>query len=204
MSDKKRRNIQKPRPDGRGFNNRKPTRSRKSPRAGGLKLFWTRYSRVVIPCVVFFALVGFFLWLYSFLITSQPFEGFLDFTARTTALFLNLTGQGIIVDGPVVSSGRFSFQIVDLCTAIMPMMIFTAGIVAFPSRITAKLYGLVLGLIAIFVVNQVRLLSLFFIGTYAPNLFESVHLLVWQSLMVLLALGLWLLWIYKYARTAAV
>jgi exosortase/archaeosortase family protein len=199
--DKKRNRKTGPRPQGRG------PAAKESPNSepeGWFRSFWTRYGLVTRSLVIFFALVGLFLWLYSFLIYSDPFAGFLDFTAGATGLILHLTDPNVRVEGPVVSSPRFAFQIVDLCTAIMPMMIFSAGILAFPSRVLAKIYGLTMGLVAIFIINQIRLLSLFYIGIYAPNLFEAVHLLVWQSLMILLALGLWLLWIYRYARTATV
>jgi hypothetical protein len=58
-------------------------------------------------------------------------------------------------------------------------------------------------MIGIFIINEVRLISLFYIGIYAPAIFDTTHLLVWQSLMILFALGLWLLWAYKYVRTAS-
>lgn len=148
--------------------------------------------------------MGVFIYLYSRLVESQAFNGLLDFTASTAGLLLNLTGRSVEVDGPVVSSLRFSYQIVDLCTGIMPMMIFTAAVLAFPSRIKEKTFGLLLGLLGIFAVNQMRLVSLFYIGSYVPSIFNTTHLLVWQSLMILLAIGLWLLWVQKYVRTASV
>jgi exosortase/archaeosortase family protein len=200
VSKKKRKDTKKPRPSGRGFSAKAV---KKAPRAGWLKPFWIRYGRVVVSCAVFFAIVGLFIFLYSRLITSQPFNGFMAVTARLTGLMLNLTGRGVKVEGTVVSSSQFGFQIVDLCTAIMPMMIFTAAVLAFPSRIKEKIFGLLLGLAGIFVVNQIRLVSLFYIGAYAPGIFETAHLLVWQSLMILLAIGFWLIWVYKYVHTAA-
>jgi len=126
------------------------------------------------------------------------------FTATITGFLLDLTGRGVNVTDTVVASSQFAFQIVDLCTAIMPMMIFAAAIISFPSRLKEKLSGLIIGLTGIFVINQVRLVSLFYIGIYAPGIFETAHLLVWQSLMILLAIGLWLIWAYKYVRASAV
>jgi exosortase/archaeosortase family protein len=126
------------------------------------------------------------------------------FTAAITGILLNLTGRGVNVMDTVVSSPQFAFQIVDLCTAVMPMMIFTAAVIAYPSRVKEKVIGLVIGLIGIFLINQVRLVSLFYIGAYVPGIFETAHLLVWQSLMILLAIGLWLIWAYKYVRTSSV
>jgi exosortase/archaeosortase family protein len=201
---KKRRDTQKPRPDGRGFHNRKTIDSRKKPpRAGWFGLFWSRYGKIVVPCVVFFALVGIFIFIYSRLLTSGPFHAFMAYTAQVTGFLLDLTGRDTTVRDTVVSSRQFAFQIVDLCTAIMPMMILTAAIVAFPSRIKEKAFGLLIGLAGIFVVNEIRLISLFYIGIYLPDIFETAHLLVWQSLMILVAIGLWLIWVYKYVRTSA-
>ena len=191
----------KPRQDWRGFSSR---RSRKSPQQGWFKPFWARYRLVIRSCAIFFVTVGVFIFIYSHLVVSPSFNGFLDFTAGATGLLLNLTGQGVAVNGSVVSSPRFAFQVVDLCTAIMPMMIFTAAVLAFPSRIKEKALGLLLGLLGIFVVNEIRLVSLFYIGSYVPSIFNTTHLLVWQSLMILLAIGLWLLWVYKYVRTTSV
>jgi archaeosortase B (VPXXXP-CTERM-specific) len=201
MSDKKKRldnNNVRPRPSGRGLTHKAQDKARE----GTIKAFWKRYQRVIKPCLIFFVIVGLFIFAYSKMITSSPFEGFIIVTAKVTGFLLNLMGRGVTVTDSVVSSSQFAFQIVDLCTAVMPMMILTAAVLAFPSSIKEKIIGILIGLAGIFIVNEIRLVSLFYIGIYLPNIFETAHLLVWQSLMILLAIGLWLLWVYKYVRTA--
>ena len=200
MSKKnKRRDTQKPRPNGRGFSAKTDQPARE-----WFKPFWAQHRRVIIPALTFFLAVGLFIFLYYRIIESQPFHSFMAVTADVTAFLLNLTGRGVVVTDTVVASSQFSFQIVDLCTAVMPMLILTAAVLAFPSRIKEKGVGLLIGLPGIFIVNQIRLVSLFFIGAYAPGIFDTAHLLVWQSLMILLAIGLWLIWVYKYVRTAPI
>jgi exosortase/archaeosortase family protein len=192
--------TQEPRPKGRGSSAKTGSNLSRN----RLKLFWKQNRRVITPVITFFIIVGIFIYLYYRMVDSDPFHGFMAFTASVTGFLLNLTGRNVAVNDTVVSSAIFSFQIVDLCTAVMPMMIFTAAILAFPARIKEKIVGLLLGLIGIFLVNQVRLVSLFFIGAYAPGIFEVAHLLVWQSLMILLAIGLWLIWVYKYVHISAI
>jgi archaeosortase B (VPXXXP-CTERM-specific) len=192
--------AQKPRPGGRGFS----TKPGKKASEKGFKAFWTINRRVILPVVVFFVIIGIFTILYYQVIESRPFHAFMAFTANLTGILLNITGRNVTVSDTVVSSPQFSYQIVDLCTAVMPMLILTAAILAYPSRVKEKLVGLLIGLPGIFIVNQVRLISLFYIGLYAPGIFETAHLLVWQSLMILLAIGLWLIWVYKYVRSSAV
>jgi archaeosortase B (VPXXXP-CTERM-specific) len=190
---------QKPRPEGRGF-------SAKSSKAGQKKIatVWAQYHRVLIPVIEFLVIVGVFIALYYIFLTSSAFHAFMVLTARVTGFLLNLFGSGVKVQDTIVSSSQFAFQIVDLCTAIMPMLIFTAAVIAYPSKIKEKLFGLLIGLAGIFIVNQIRLVSLFYIGIYAPGIFETAHLLVWQSLMILLAIGLWLIWAYKYVRSSVI
>jgi archaeosortase B (VPXXXP-CTERM-specific) len=203
VSKKSKRNDnqnQKPRPSGRGFS----AKPGKKPSPGRFTLFWTRNRRVIIPALTFFVIVGIFIFAYYRLVDGRPFHGFMVVTADVTGFLLNLTGRGVVTQDTLVSSSQFSFQIVDLCTAVMPMLILTAAVLAFPSRIKEKAFGLLVGLPGIFIVNQVRLVSLFFIGAYAPGIFETAHLLVWQSLMILLAIGLWLIWVYKYVRSPVI
>ena len=51
-----------------------------------------------------------------------------------------------------------------------------------------------LGVPLLLLLNGVRLVSLFYIGHWWAQAFETAHLLVWQSLLVFLTLLLWLLW----------
>lgn len=174
--------------------------SKKPSETGWLRRFWGDYRLVIRACAIFFSSIVIFIFLYSRLLGSQAFDAFLGFTAWSTAFLLNLTGRGVAVQGTLVSSQDFSFRIVDLCTAVVPMMIFTSAVIAFPSRPKEKALGLLLGIGGLYVVNQIRLVSLFYIGSYVPGIFSATHLLVWQSLMILLAIGLWLFWAQKYVR----
>jgi archaeosortase B (VPXXXP-CTERM-specific) len=194
------KNTQKPRPSGRGFS----AKPGKNLSGESLKLFWKQNRRIILPVLIFFVIIGVFIFLYYRVVESQPFHGFMAFTANITGFLLNIMGRNTTVTDTVVSSPQFSYQIVDLCTAVMPMLILTAAILAYPSRVKEKAVGLLIGLPGIFIINQVRLISLFFIGVYAPGIFETAHLLVWQSLMILLAIGLWLIWVYKYVRSSTI
>ena len=74
---------------------------------------------------------------------------------------------------------------------------------AFPARWSRKLLGVVLGLLAIQVINVVRIVSLFYIGIFAPSAFSASHVYVWQSLIILFAVVLWILWVRRYALAPA-
>jgi exosortase H (IPTLxxWG-CTERM-specific) len=115
-------------------------------------------------------------------------------TANMLAGALWLLGAGGQAAGTIVGSKIFSADIITECTAVFPIMIFLAAVIAYPCAWKKKLLGMALGVPAILFINMVRLVSLFYIGYWFPNWFETAHLLVWQSLIIFFAVLLWLIW----------
>jgi len=117
--------------------------------------------------------------------------------ARITSGILNLLGNRTTVVGTTVQSARFSISVVTACTGLFLIAGFAAAVLAYPARLRAKLLGIALGIAAIFGLNIVRLVSLYYIGIYLPTYLDLAHLLVWQSLLIASTLFLWLLWAGK-------
>lgn len=124
-------------------------------------------------------------------------RGLQDGLARVASSILNLFGGHTLVDGNTIHSERFSLSVVTACTGLFTTGVFVVAVLAFPARWRAKAIGVALGIASISVLNVVRLVSLFLIGVHAPAVFDRAHLLVWQSLLILLALLLWLAWARK-------
>ena len=64
----------------------------------------------------------------------------------------------------------------------------------FPARWSAKVVGVVGGLLAIQLINLIRIVSLFYIGVFLPQYFDDAHIFIWQSLVVLFGISLWIVW----------
>ncbi|MPV85776.1 hypothetical protein GCU85_03350 [Cardiobacteriales bacterium ML27] len=60
-----------------------------------------------------------------------------------------------------------------------------------------KLWGLVIGFIAIQALNVVRVISLFYLGQWDKGLFDFAHYYAWQALIILDALVVFLIWLSK-------
>ncbi len=66
-----------------------------------------------------------------------------------------------------------------------------------------KLWGIGLGFIAVQAVNLIRVVSLFFLGQWNFKVFEFAHLYMWQALIMLDVLVVWLLWMRFVAKREA-
>ena len=125
-----------------------------------------------------------------------PYTGFV---ARLSGAVLGLLGEDITVAGCDVSSPRFAVTIYNGCNGLITSLIFVSGVLAFPASWRAKAGGVVAGLLAIQGINLVRIVSLYYIGVFLPDYFDESHILIWQSLVILAGVGLWIVW----ARSAA-
>lgn len=114
--------------------------------------------------------------------------------ASVSGLVLNLLSLNTTTSGTILRVEGFAAQIDDACTGIFVVVMYLAAVLAFPSRAGEKLTGVLLGVSTILFLNVMRIISLVYIGRNFPTLFETAHLLVWQSLIIFFALLVWLYW----------
>jgi exosortase H (IPTLxxWG-CTERM-specific) len=128
---------------------------------------------------------------------------FTELIARGSGAMLNALGDGVTVRGTLVASSRFAVNINNGCNGVEAMLILLACIVAFPASLKARITGLLLGALAVQVLNAVRILTLYLLGAYHPRLFDVFHTAVWQIVIILAAIGFFLAWSARVAPSRA-
>jgi exosortase H (IPTLxxWG-CTERM-specific) len=94
----------------------------------------------------------------------------------------------------------FAVSIQPGCNGIEASIVLIAAMLAFPSTWKHKLIGLGIGLVAIQSLNLVRIISLFYLGQWNMTVFEWAHLYLWQALIMLDALIVFILWLRYLPR----
>ncbi|MCH8910567.1 MAG: archaeosortase/exosortase family protein [Chloroflexi bacterium] len=140
------------------------------------------------------ASLGLALALYYGFLGSSWVDHIASWTADWTSRGLNLLGGSTRVSGTLLVSDSFAVNIVAECTAVGPLVLFIGAVLAYPASLKAKGYGAAIGLVVLTLVNVVRIMSLFWIGSAYPESLDMAHLLVWQTAIILLAIVMWLIW----------
>jgi exosortase H (IPTLxxWG-CTERM-specific) len=125
---------------------------------------------------------------------------FTSLVARASSLLMNIFGAGSYVNGNMLSTTHYSINVVDGCNGIYATAILISGVIAYPSRLTQKAWGIALGILAVFVVNLGRVISLFYLGWHYPDVFEEIHVYVWQPLIIIWAILVWHFWSQRLDR----
>jgi exosortase H (IPTLxxWG-CTERM-specific) len=129
----------------------------------------------------------------------QPWTGLV---ARACAAVMAAFDADVFSHGRVLGSRStgFGVSIEAGCNGVEAALILIAAVVAFPAGWKLRLAGIALGVLAIQVANLLRIVSLYYLGQWNMAVFEFAHLYVWQALIMLDVLVVWLLWVSAVAR----
>lgn len=98
----------------------------------------------------------------------------------------------------------FGVSIEPGCNGIEACIVLFAAVMAFPATWRHKLVGLVAGFVAVQALNVVRVISLFYLGQWNTAVFNFAHEYLWQALIMLDVLVVWLLWVRAGSRSGAI
>ena len=107
------------------------------------------------------------------------------------------------IDPAVTSAGKvlrsttngFAVSIEAGCNGVEATIVLVAAILAFPAPWKHRIAGIAVGIVAVQALNIIRVISLFYLGQWNRDVFEWAHLYVWQALIMLDVLVVWLIWV---------
>jgi exosortase H (IPTLxxWG-CTERM-specific) len=158
----------------------------------------------VIRFIAIFALLILLLFAVELTAPAQKYFVLPWTSALTSAasFILQSVDSTVISAGKVLANGKtgFSVSVEAGCNGIEAVIVLLAAMLAFPAPWRLKLGGIVFGALTIQVLNLVRVITLFYIGQWNTTLFHWMHLYVWQALIMLDVVVVWLVWIRMLPR----
>ena len=177
--------------------------SRRGRRARGARRPFAKRPvlRFVVLFVVFLA--AFQLIMIIPFVKDTVFPEYLRVNAQSSGAIIGIFENGVHVNGNSISSPGASLSIARGCDAVEPSALFVAGVLAFPAAMVSKIPGMLLGTVCLMVLNLARIIPLFYVRKHFPSVFEVMHIDVWQTLFVFLAILFWILWAMRAVRSVS-
>jgi exosortase H (IPTLxxWG-CTERM-specific) len=122
-------------------------------------------------------------------------RGLVEISAMVIRLFGgNAAAHQVILQNPY---NGFAMEVLDGCNGDDVAVLLWAAILAYPASWRQKGKGLLAGTAAIYAINFLRIISLFYLGQYDRQWFDFAHLYVWESVFVLLTLTIFWIWVRR-------
>lgn len=128
-------------------------------------------------------------------------EPWTEAVARVSAAAVTSFDEGAVASGRQLLD-RYTGRGVSIeagCNGLEAMILLAAAIIAFPAPWARRLGGIALGGLAVQALNGVRIVSLFYLARWNFAAFEWAHLYLWQPLIMVDVLVVWLVWL-RWAR----
>jgi len=97
-------------------------------------------------------------------------------------------------------SGQTVVNVYEGCNAINVSILFVAFLFAYIGTIKRTVIFALLGLIAIYIFNLLRVAGLFLVAKYFPDQLYLMHKFVFTGVIYAFVFFLWFLWVKKFAR----
>jgi exosortase H (IPTLxxWG-CTERM-specific) len=122
--------------------------------------------------------------------------------ARISTWLVTVFDPDVMAVGKIMRSttNGFAVSIEAGCNGVEATIVLLAAILAFPAPWRSKVIGIAAGIVAVQGLNVVRVISLFYLGQWDREWFEWAHLYVWQALIMLDVLIVWLVWVRTLPR----
>lgn len=175
-----------------------------------INTWWEGKNPILKFAFGFALLMGAFysIWLTPFFLNSI-LTPVVRLNAWVSAKILGVFGYHPSVVDSTLISPSISLNVSVGCDALEPMAIYSFSVILFPAAFRTKLIGFCAGMPALFILNQLRIITLYVIGAHSDTLFgikkefyfNLIHLQVWPVIFILatlLLLGWWILLSLRY------
>jgi exosortase H (IPTLxxWG-CTERM-specific) len=131
-------------------------------------------------------------WAQTFVVTPWT-----DAVARVSGSLMRMFDGTITTRGNVIATtaSPFAVAIEAGCNGVEATLVLVAAMLAFPATWPHRLAGIAAGVATVQALNIVRVASLFYLGQWNQHAFEWAHLYVWQALIMLDVLIVWVVWV---------
>ena len=115
---------------------------------------------------------------------------------------LTATLPGVMIQAGTTSihAPGLEVKIMDGCDGVEAWLLLAAAMFVFPMSWRRRWQGAALGTLILYVLNLVRIVTLFHLAWGKPAWMEVAHLVMWQCIIVLAAGGFVLVWLAPRQR----
>ena len=118
-------------------------------------------------------------------------------TAAVSSKIINVLtpGENTNSHNAVIGSGNYAIDISEGCEGIEGIILLTAAILAFYAGIKEKIFGILLGMLILYLSNLLRIIVLYYTFKYKPEFFDVMHIFAGQTFIIFIGILFFILWI---------
>lgn len=145
--------------------------------------------------LIFFSVLGAYYILVMFSFFTALLSDFAGIGAKIASSTINALGGNANNFGNYIISNGNSMQVGIGCDGSEPIILLIAAILGIRSSIGSKFSGILIGSGLLFILNQIRILGLFYFNLSHPDYFDLMHNDIFPLITVAASGVIFLFWL---------
>lgn len=166
------------------------------PESDNIEFWGSWYNPMKRFILIFLAvIVSAFTLVYLEPVRANVIGPFTEGITHLSGWLIQVFGGQVQMRGNILSIPGFAVQVLDMCNGVEATIILWAAMLAFPASWSYKFKGLMIGTLSVHFLNIIRIISLLYLGAYRREWFDFVHWYVWDALIMLDIVVVFLAWV---------
>lgn len=154
----------------------------------------------ILKVIKFFSILIGIIGAYYFIVlffNEELFKPYIDFSTFLAGNLIGIFDSSTNTAGNVIATDNLNIILSFGCEGSEALVIYLAGIIAYPANLKYKTKGFIIGGIILYSLNIIRILILYFIGSWNFDLFDLFHNEILPVIFIIISLVSWYIWL-KY------
>jgi exosortase/archaeosortase family protein len=159
---------------------------------------------MILSVVLFIGAVAAFFWVFNNnWVIDHVLNPYTSVLVTVTVALFHAAGSNAVALGQSISVNGTAVTVATGCNGTEALSLFSAAIVAVPTRISCKLVGLAMGLVGILIANEIRIIGLVLVAVWRPDFLFEAHNYIGQTFVIVVGMAIWIYWARQYATVPA-
>lgn len=153
-----------------------------------------KIAKIIKFFAILFGIIGAYYAIVLFL-NEELFKPYINLTTYLSGFLISIFDQSTNTIGNVIATDDLNIVLSFGCEGSEALVIYLAGVIAFPANLKYKIKGFIIGGLLLYSLNILRILVLYFIGTWDFELFDLFHNEILPVLFIIISLISWYIWL---------
>ena len=155
-------------------------------------------KKKLLQLIQFFAILISIIGLYYAIVmflSEEIFEPYLKLNALLSGALIKIFDSTVIIDKNMIITNKINMILSFGCEGSEALVIFLAGVLAFPANWKYKMKGILIGFPLLYVLNLFRVLILYLVVLIDASVFDLFHSEILPVVFIVVSLLFWYYWL---------
>jgi len=158
-------------------------------------IFINQKNSFIAFCTKFIGVIVLYYLLISINYISQLITQLTILSSGISVFFMKLFDSSVNSYQNYILSESHTIQVGFGCEGTEPVALLCAGILAFPVNYKKKIPAIIIGSSLLLLINQLRIIGLFYLTKHNPDLFSLIHNDIFPLITVICSALIFITWI---------